>query len=190
MSDDSRVAFVLRGPQGAGKSTMAKRIQDECSRKRFVGNDDEPARFKKCSADFWFYIDGKYKYDKHQLTAAHDYCKGQFLLGLHNRCNVVLVDNTNLREDHCRWYIRAAQLEYYDVYVLEWKCENKEMAKLLAERSPHVPDTFDLWERYEANWQELDLRVGDRIRRFEFEPSGLDAVSRLSDDILRRGYGG
>ncbi len=55
-----KTVYIMRGLQGSGKSTLAKKI---ASKPNSV----------VCSADDYFYRDGKYEWKASEMKAAHEY---------------------------------------------------------------------------------------------------------------------
>lgn len=79
--------FVLRGPSGSGKSSLAARI---------VSSLRPGVRAALCSADSYFEgPDGCYRFVPDELRYAHAACRQRFDAALRDRVPVVVVDNTH-----------------------------------------------------------------------------------------------
>jgi hypothetical protein len=137
------------------------------------------------SADDWFYFNGTYHWEDEQLDNAHRWSKGSFLLSLKEGVNVLVVDNENLREEEARFYIDAALEKKCNMYVIEWSC-NAGDARLMADRSVHVPEGFDNVARYKR-FQPIVVDRFEDIFISETDPEGLDDT-RTNDVFTPMGY--
>lgn len=95
--------IVFRGLPGAGKSTMARRMQ-----RHYIDTGLTTALYE---ADMYFIDkDGNYKFDGRMLPHAHAWCRNRVLDALGN-CDVVIVANTNLSFDEMNdWKLMADNL--------------------------------------------------------------------------------
>lgn len=95
--------IVFRGLPGAGKSTMARRMQ-----RHYIDTGLTTALYE---ADMYFTDkDGNYKFDGTMLPYAHAWCRNRVLDALGN-CDVVIVANTNLSLDEMSdWKLMADNL--------------------------------------------------------------------------------
>ena len=134
------VVFVIRGVVGIGKSTLAKKIYRWCQGRGLA--------CVICSADVWF-LDGagSYEWYRDGLPAAHNYCKGRFLLAMATRANVVVVDNTNLFPEHYQWYLDHCDAAYH-IHVIELDCMDERVAHDAFVRSHHVEPPYKYRKRY------------------------------------------
>ena len=94
------VMILLRGIPGSGKTTLANKI-----RKKHLWTFI-------CSADHYFERDGVYEFDAKKLPFAHKMCQesaawyAEYLTmrdSLSSR-GIVIIDNTNIRNEHCQVY--------------------------------------------------------------------------------------
>ena len=96
--------IVFRGLPGAGKPTMARRMQ-----KSYIDAGFTTALYE---SDMYFTDkDGNYKFDDRRLPHAHAWCRNRVLEALGN-CDVVIVANTNLSLDEMNdWKLMADNLD-------------------------------------------------------------------------------
>lgn len=153
------VVFVLRGLPGTGKTWLAENILRACNVLGISG--------RMCSADSWFMRGGHYQWQRRQLTQAHEHCMGMCLYLMHARHQVVVVDNTNLRDEDYQWYVDAANGVFYEPFIVEFHVESAEEAALCTRRS-HVANAanYNAWQRWDAFTPNPDALV--------LRPSGLD----------------
>jgi predicted kinase len=100
--------LLLRGAQGSGKSTYAKRV-----RAKLKGIFGVSAVI--CSADDFFLKTGTYRFDPRKLDRAHEECKKQAHQAFLHNIPYVLIDNTNVSRTHLQPYIRMAQEFGYEI---------------------------------------------------------------------------
>jgi len=107
-----KTVIILRCYSGSGKSTFAKQIN---------------SNFKTVSADNYFYDDhGNYNFDPTKLGDAHADCKRKFEKFLEVGENVI-VDNTNVVDEHCKFYDNLAKEYEYAVFWV--MVENRQSTK-------------------------------------------------------------
>ena len=97
--------FILRGVQGAGKSTVAKELS-------------KLYEAVVVSADDYFMQDGEYQFDASKLLEAHAYCQYEFQRAIVHWKENIIVDNTNALEKDFQWYIDTAKDFGYNVISL------------------------------------------------------------------------
>lgn len=149
--EENQTLYIMRGPQGSGKSTAAKVIQQNVKNTII------------CSADDYFMVDGEYKFDGKLLPAAHSYCKNKAIIYLALGYNVV-IDNTNILKKHYQEYVDFANMINVIVEVVEpisWSPElrigDKWNYEFLKNKSVHnIPDealkkAIDNYEYDETN---------------------------------------
>ena len=118
-----KLAVILRGIPGSGKSTKARQIAEK--------HDGTVI----CSADDYFVgEDGVYRFDVNKIGQAHGACKRKFADALKARESVVIVDNTNTRHREYKDYVREAKNYGYEVKVIKIPLIDAELA---AERNTH-----------------------------------------------------
>lgn len=101
--------IVFRGIPGSGKSTMAKTLQ-----KSYICAGYTTALYE---ADMYFMTEsGEYKFDGKLLGKAHEWCRNQVSESL-DRCQVVIVANTNLTEKEMKLWEEIAKEKSSDMDV-------------------------------------------------------------------------
>ena len=119
--DNSKYIFIISGAAGAGKSTLAEKIQDNAN-----GLIEPIAEI--CEADeFWYILGkGKYAFNPKLLWKAHKWCqdnaKETMMLGLN-----LVVSNTNLiPRDRKPYFNMAREYGYKVVFIhLTTQFQNK-----------------------------------------------------------------
>ena len=185
-----QTVFILRGIQGAGKTTFARLMSNVCGA---AGID-----FIRCNADAWFYINGVYSWSAAGLEHAHQYAKGQFSYGLVEALDVILVDATNVEYSTYSWYAKAARYHGYKVAYVEWDCgDDWDLMQRAVARSEHVPP-----HRRDAACRRVLQMFGQGLPPQEqiadpqplvfqmaFEGRGFDDAARArAERIARGGY--
>lgn len=104
--------IICRGLPGSGKSTTAKRLYERLMQEGFNACTE--------SADYFFQpFMGGYRYNKDHVPEAHWYCKASVAKALAiDGYNIVIVDNTNIKQEHYQYYIDLAKKYDYDVEFL------------------------------------------------------------------------
>lgn len=98
----NKVATILRGTAGAGKSTFADYIKNNFT--------------TICCADDYFRLpSGEYVFDKTKLGQAHQYCKDRFAWAM-NEGRDIIVCNTSVRRSDRNYYAKAAKEQGYIVF--------------------------------------------------------------------------
>lgn len=99
-----KIAYVMRGVPGSGKSTFVKTLVRE---EGIVHSTDD-----------YFYIDGKYMFDRSRLQEYHDRNFAAFCESLKNGIPVVVCDNTNGKHCFFERYVKAAEEAGYEVRII------------------------------------------------------------------------
>lgn len=101
--------YILRGPSGTGKSTLAKDLGAK-------------AIF---SADDYFMNNDKYVFDANKLRYAHEQCQERTEEAMENGISPIAVDNTFTRASEIRPYMDYANSYGYSVEFVEpdWSSE-------------------------------------------------------------------
>lgn len=87
--------IILRGPPGAGKTTIAQTCFPD---------------FVRCSADDHFMKNGKYVFLRAELQLAHDNCFSKTLRNLRAGTSVI-VDNTFGKSTDCERYLKIPNIK-------------------------------------------------------------------------------
>ena len=99
-----KVAYIMRGVPGSGKSTIAKQL----------AGDNGSVH----STDDFFYVDGEYRFNPECLREYHDLNFEAFRNNLNNGVPVIILDNTNTRRWHFERYVEAAESTGYLVALV------------------------------------------------------------------------
>lgn len=133
-----RKIIILRGLSGCGKSSLSKILSD-----------------KICSADDYFTEnDGTYNFDKEKLGMAHQYCYELCKKYIGEKCELIVIDNTNSTLSEYKKYIDLASQHEYVPIVLEIYCANRTQAiKFLSSAKHNVSknDTLKVLSRWETD---------------------------------------
>ncbi len=154
--------LILRGVPGCGKSTLAASIMRFCA---------EPNAGLTCAVVPFI------EPDNEEDDAAERRCMGDFLLALHERNDVIVVDKKNLMPEDYAWYEEQVMRTDspgagYSIHFVEFPCDSIEQATLMANRSRerltsvqirqswrvfehlHVQDAIEVDQVGEANVEE------------------------------------
>lgn len=94
---------VMRGLPGSGKSTRARKAQQEAEKQGQTA--------VICSADDFFITrDGSYVFKPARLGEAHHQCLVKFIEALFAGIDLVIVDNTNIRVPEFILYMKLAKI--------------------------------------------------------------------------------
>lgn len=100
-----KLAFILRGLPGSGKSTVAKWLAGEVG----VIHSTDDLRYNDL---------GEYVFDPENSQAHHDQNFMNFCASLRAGIDIVICDNTNITRSQYERYVVAAQTESYLVSVV------------------------------------------------------------------------
>lgn len=158
MIDTSKYLFLITGAPGAGKSTLAQKLQHKAT--KYINPIDVI-----CEADQYFYIvgNGKYAFDPKLLGKAHTWCQNKAKNAMVSGLNLI-VSNTNIKPRDRYVYFDLAQKHGYKVVYIHLTTQFKSVHD--------VPD--DVVERMRDNYIELndkekELSVKDWERSFELD---------------------
>ena len=97
--------IILRGVSGSGKTTLANVLSK--NNKDIV-----------CCADDYFYQDGKYLFNQYKLDDAHIECRDKFESMIKEKSPLIILSNTNTKEDYFKDYKELAEENGYLVFVV------------------------------------------------------------------------
>jgi predicted kinase len=103
-----RVVIILRAIPGAGKSSFAD----------YVKSEYPPSDATICCADDYHMVNGEYVWKAENIHKAHDWCQQKFRSALAAGRRLVIVANTNTREQDVLVYKRMAEEFRYTVFVV------------------------------------------------------------------------
>lgn len=136
-----KIAYIMRGVPGSGKSTMVQRL---------IAGESSVAVH---STDSYFMVDGTYVFDGKKLQEYHDRNRAAFEQSLRDGVEVVVCDNTNVRVAHMLPYIQMARRHGYTVRVIEMPHPT---AAVAAGRNTHganqqgIQRMLDSWEPWQG----------------------------------------
>jgi len=150
------IVNLLRGPSGSGKSTYIKNKWPKAP-------NDSALIF---STDSYFLVHPPendeiaelagptYRFDASKLREAHSACLCDFVLALHNKVPLIIVDNTFIRLWEIEPYIKIAQLAKAQITVYEFVPDTVAEIRLCADRNIHnVP--IDIICRHSFSFEQL-----------------------------------
>ena len=110
--DSNKYLFLMAGAAGAGKSTLAQKIQDNAN------GLIEPIA-EVCEADEYFYIlgKGKYAFNPRLLWKAHKWCQDKAREVMSHGANLI-VSNTNIKPSDRKGYFNLADEYGYKVVFI------------------------------------------------------------------------
>jgi len=157
-----RIAYIMRGISGSGKSTIARAIAKE-------------ERGQICSTDQYFLIDDKYCFDPTQLRNNHEANYQDFKYFAACEVPALICDNTNCQLWQFARYIAIAKKAGYVVRVVEVRHPPLAIA---AERNTHqVPLNAILnmrksWQQYptQTRRRRQHAALGQRLQEVRRAP--------------------
>lgn len=131
-----KVLFIIRGLPGSGKSTLAETILNMNGRLNTT----------ICTADDYFYKNGKYEFDKTKLSEAHNQCYIKALNAIKAGVKCVIVANTNTTEKEFLKYIELAKDYDYKVFsiIVENRHNNKSIHNVPEETIKEMANRFQI----------------------------------------------
>lgn len=101
MAEIKSEAVILRGISGSGKSSLKKVLEEMCA--------EAGLTVAMHSTDDYHMVDGEYIFDPKKLGYFHRLNKEAFEKSLADGVDIVVCDNTNLRQREYSGYIKAAR---------------------------------------------------------------------------------
>lgn len=95
--------FIIRGPSGTGKSTIARHL---------MGNG------QFFEADQYFHGPDGYKFDVNKLSQAHVDCQRRVAQAMEDHALTVVVSNTSLSLREAKVYMDLATERHYEIEVI------------------------------------------------------------------------
>lgn len=110
--DDAKYLFLITGAAGAGKSTLAEKLQELAP--KYIDPIGDI-----CEADeFWYILGkGKYAFNPKLLWKAHKWCQEQVCEVMATGKNVI-VSNTNIKPSDRKAYFQMAEEYGYKVVFI------------------------------------------------------------------------
>jgi predicted kinase len=102
-----------------------------------------------------FTIDGKrfvYKYIPEEAKFAHQQCFANFLKGIQNGEKTIIIDNTNITVSQYENYMFIAQMNGYQVCVVQFISDSRDALRMCMKRQTHrVPEEVihKMWWEHE-----------------------------------------
>lgn len=141
--DNSKYIFIISGAAGAGKSTLAEKIQDNT--KGLI----EPIS-EICEADeFWYILGkGKYAFNPKLLWKAHKWCQNQAEEIMQMGLNLI-VSNTNIKPSDRKPYFQLAEKYGYKVVYIHLTTQFKSVHGVPEETVKRMRDNYTDLTDYE-----------------------------------------
>jgi predicted kinase len=130
-----KIAYILRGIPGSGKTTLAKKLAGDVGRIH--------------STDDFFMRNGQYCFDPGKLAEYHAQNLARFQESVRAGIPVVVCDNTNIRRSHFAPYVAAAQNAGYEVRVISLPHPPAETA---AQRNTHGVSQYTI-QKMLSDWE-------------------------------------
>jgi predicted kinase len=130
-----KIAFIIRGVPGSGKSTVAKHLAGGLGR--------------IVSADHYFEKDGQYRFVREDLGKAHFQCRVAFTEAVADEVPVIVVDNTNIKKRDYEYYEDFGSRHGYTVVTVVM--ENMDPVICHARNTHAVP--LETIQRMTANFE-------------------------------------
>lgn len=148
--DNAKYLFMITGAAGAGKSTLAGKLQDAAP--TYIGPIAEI-----CEADEFFYIigKGKYAFNPKLLWKAHQWCQNQAEKVMETGKNLI-VSNTNVKPSDRKPYFQLAEKYGYKVVYIHLTTQFKSVHDVPEDAVKRMRDNYTDLSDYERG-----LVVGD-----------------------------
>ena len=104
-----RIAYIMRGLPGSGKSAVAGELYPPDLFRGAIYSTDEICKRENM---------GKYIYDQEKVGGWHEQNIKEFKKSCEEHIQIVICDNTNILKDHFQPYIDIALQNEYMVHIL------------------------------------------------------------------------
>jgi len=177
------IAVINRGISGSGKSTFNRILKAVAEEAGFT---------VAChSTDEYFMVDGEYKFEQKKLGYFHGLNKGAFTKSLMDGVDIVICDNTNLRQREYNPYVKAARDNGSAVVAVVFYPDDYDKH---VERNAHgVPEDVILRMMGTFSVNNATIGVDKEFCVFpeKFSEKKLQTVStRIIEEYVRQGKGG
>jgi tRNA uridine 5-carbamoylmethylation protein Kti12 len=141
MTNSEKIAVILRGLPGSGKSF--------CARKLMLKAKAAGHTVAHHTTDNFFMDDGVYRFDGSRLQEAHDQNRAAFAASLNRGIDLVICDNSNSQRWEYIPYLKFAHLRGYTRLIMEMPMISAELAY---RRNTHgvplhtIEHMIDRWE--------------------------------------------
>lgn len=134
------IAIIIRGQQGAGKTTLAKTIAQ-----RFIGRK---MRVKRIETDMYFTKNGNYEWVREKLPEAHEWCRNTFKKSLEAN-DITIVSNVFKTRGSVHEYAKMAKLAGVKPVIIRLKTNHPNVHGVPEEC---VRDTEEHMENIAYEW--------------------------------------
>jgi tRNA uridine 5-carbamoylmethylation protein Kti12 len=145
-----KVAVIMHGGPGSGKSTRATEIVSDYAR---LAKDEEKKSYEIISTDnFWLDENGNYIFNPSRLREAHNWCFRQWHEACFEGLTLVVLDNTNMQKTEWENYAYIAKVFGYSVQHEAFKPKDFHELLKWAKRNTHgvpVAKVFEMYDRWE-----------------------------------------
>lgn len=140
-SKQQKRLFILRGPPGSGKTTLANLI---------VKQNNGGCIF---SVDEYFINENIYKFDSTKYIDAQNWTIENVVKAMQNQESLIIIDNTNSRKWEAKKYVENAIKYQYEVIIMEPDTEWKKDINILFDKNVHgIPKRHI--KRMIAKWED------------------------------------
>lgn len=172
----TRIAVINRGVPGSGKSTFIKTLQALA--------EAQGLSMAVHSTDDKFMVDGEYKWDMKLVGRYHGENLDEFTESLKSGIDIVVCDNTNIRQRDFSKYLNASREEGYHVVAVTFHPDDIE--KHVQRNTHNVPeDTIvQMHKRLMAN---IVTDLFDREIIIYPDKYSQKKLQNVAESIIKRG---
>jgi predicted kinase len=120
-----RFLIIMRGPSGCGKSTTAKWFLEQFKKEKIC--------VEIFSTDDYFMVDGVYTFDKRKLAEYHELNHRQAIGAMVRKVPIVIIDNTNIYEEHFNPYIISGKSYAYRIVEISAEMIRPNINRLISD---------------------------------------------------------